>query len=369
MPRAAVRDPLYRGCRFPADVIEQCVRWYITYRLSYRDLRSILAEQGVQVSHTTILRWVLKYVPEYERRWSRFARPCGRSWRMDETVIKVRGLQQWLYRAVDRDGRSVHSMLSSSRNIAAAQAFFQGAVANPSASCPATVNIDGNAATLVGLKLLARDDPRWRNVQVRENRYVNNLIEQDHRAVKRRSAAMHGLKSFNTAAITLAGVELAHRIRKRQFDLPVGRPDGPASLKDSWQCALGAMPERSVSATADLPLTHQFSTTNDNDGARRVRRLRRRHFSTRLPFGDGLYLQLTPNGGRYWRFRYRSGGKRKAMALGVYPLIDAATAKCRHAKARQMLRDGIDPADKRKELRCMPAEAMEKLNERTAAWI
>jgi len=117
-------------------------------------------EREIAVSHRTILRWVQKYVPEFERRWARFARPSGRSWRMDETVIKVRGVQHWLYRAVDRDGGSVHSMLSNVRNIAAAQAFFQGAVAKQGAQWPTTVNIDGNAGTPVGLNQLARNDRR-----------------------------------------------------------------------------------------------------------------------------------------------------------------------------------------------------------------
>lgn len=369
MPRAIVRDPLYRGCRHPADVIEQCVRWYITYRLSYRDLVAILMEREITVSHTTILRWVQKCVPEYERRWARFARPSGRSWRMDETVIKVGGVPHWLYRAVDRDGASVHSMLSNVCNIAAAQAFFQGAVARQGTQWPTAVNIDGNAGTLVGLNQLARDDRRWRNVTVRRNRYVNNLIEQDHRAVKRRSAAMHGLKSFGTAAIALAGVELAHRIHKRQFDLPAGGAAEPASLKESWRCALSEGSEPGMRSMPDCPPTHQFSSTSPDGLVRPARRLGRRHFSMRMPYGNGLYLQLTPHGGRYWHFRYRSGGRRRVLSLGVYPLIDPATARYRHAKARRMLQSGIDPASRSNDLRCTRADIMDKLKKRAGAWI
>jgi transposase-like protein len=101
MPAAISRDPIYRGRRFTAQTIELCVRWYVTYRLSYRDLSAMMAERGITVSHTTILRWVLQYVPEYERRWARFARSAGESWRMDETAVNVRGGPHWLYRAVD----------------------------------------------------------------------------------------------------------------------------------------------------------------------------------------------------------------------------------------------------------------------------
>jgi transposase-like protein len=107
MTRRVSRDPIYRRRRFSAETIELCVRWYITYRLSYRDLEATMAEREIAVSHTTVMRWVLRYVPEYERRWARFARPPGSSWRMDETAVSVRGGRHYLYRAVDRDGKSV----------------------------------------------------------------------------------------------------------------------------------------------------------------------------------------------------------------------------------------------------------------------
>ena len=131
MPRAASRDPIYHRRRYSSDVIELCVRWYITYRLSYRDLVAMMAERGVTVSHTTILRWVLKYVPEYERRWARFARSPAQSWRMDETEVVLGAQPHWLYRAVDRYGKSVHSLLCENRTIESAKAFFQSAVTRP----------------------------------------------------------------------------------------------------------------------------------------------------------------------------------------------------------------------------------------------
>jgi transposase-like protein len=131
MPRAIRRDPIYRGRRFSVDVIELCVRWYNTYRLSYRDLVAMMAERGIAVTHTTIMRWVLRYVPEYEQRWARFARPVGPSWRMDETAVSVRGVAHYLYRAVDRKGKSVSSLLCTERTTGAAQAFLRKAVATP----------------------------------------------------------------------------------------------------------------------------------------------------------------------------------------------------------------------------------------------
>ncbi len=121
------RDPIYGGRRFSADTIETCVRWYVTYRLSYRDLSARMAEQGIVVAHTTIMRWVLRYIPEYEKRWARFARSLGSSWRMDETAVSVRGGRHYLYRAVDRCGKSVASLLCNDRSMEAAQAFFRAA--------------------------------------------------------------------------------------------------------------------------------------------------------------------------------------------------------------------------------------------------
>jgi len=117
MPRAAFRDPIYRRRRYTPELIELCVRWYLTYRLSYRDLSAMMAERAVAVSHTTIMRWVRHYVPEFERRWAQFAKPTQSSWRMDETAVSVRGRWHYLYRAVDRNGKSIHSLLCEDRSI------------------------------------------------------------------------------------------------------------------------------------------------------------------------------------------------------------------------------------------------------------
>ena len=111
MTKPIARTAMYWRRFFDAEVIELCVRWYITYRLSYRDLVEIMAERGIQVAHTTILRWVLRYVPEYEKRWNRFARPVGTSWRVDETYISVRGRWHYLYRAVDKHGKTIDFLL------------------------------------------------------------------------------------------------------------------------------------------------------------------------------------------------------------------------------------------------------------------
>jgi transposase-like protein len=128
MPQPASRDPIYRRRRYSSELIEQCVRWYLTYRLSYRDLAAMMAERQVAISHKTVMRWVRHYVPEYERRWSRFSKPTDSSWRMDETSVSVGGRRNYLYRAVDRNGKSVHSLLREDRTIGSAQEFFRQAV-------------------------------------------------------------------------------------------------------------------------------------------------------------------------------------------------------------------------------------------------
>lgn len=237
MTKPIARDPIYRRRRFQVEVIEQCVRWYITYRLSYRDLVAMMAERGVVVSHTTILRWVLRYVPEFERRWARYKRPVQLSWRIDETAVAVRGGRHYLYRAVDKCGKTVDSLLCADRSMFAAEEFFRTTVARQR-TWPRKINLDGNAASHRALRLLRRQDPRWRSVVVRCRRYLNNIVEQDHRAIKRRCAPMLGLKSFQTASITLAGIELAHRIRKRQFSILDGSQPNDPSLKRHWERAL-----------------------------------------------------------------------------------------------------------------------------------
>jgi transposase-like protein len=237
MTRPIVRDPIYQRRRFDAEIIEVCVRWYITYRLSYRDLVAMMAERGIVVSHTTIHRWVICYVPEFEKRWNRFARPVNTSWRVDETYIKIRGRWSFLYRAVDKHGKTVDFLLRPDRSVAAAQAFFRKALSKCLPRWPRKITLDGKQSHLA-LWLLRREDPKWKYVQVRCSQYLNNLIEQDHRAIKRRCASMTGFKSFSSAAITLAGIELAHRIRKRQFSLGRGRYRNFGSLKQIWDRAL-----------------------------------------------------------------------------------------------------------------------------------
>ena len=210
-------EELFEGRHFDREVIILCVRWYLRFKLSLRDLVEMMAERGLSLAHTTIMRWVQRYAPEFAKRWNRLGRPVGRSWRVDETYVKIRGEWRYLYRAVDRAGKTVDFHLSARRDVAAAKAFFGKAVKSQGA--PQTITLDGYAASHRAVREMKTDGVLPEDTKVRSSKYLNNLIEQDHRGVKQRIGPMLGFKRFKTAAITIAGIELLHRIRKGQFAL------------------------------------------------------------------------------------------------------------------------------------------------------
>ena len=240
MPRHRRRDPIFRYRRYEDDIVVLCVRWYISYRLSLRDLTEMMAERGLAIYPSTIWRWVQRFIPEFEKRWDRLRRPTGSSWRVDETYVQIRGKWFYLYRAVDKQGRTIDFLLRPDRGIAAAQAFFRKAVATNHGRGPRKVTIDGHVPSRRALWLLRREALFWRHVTVRTNRYLNNIIEQDHRAIKRRCRAMHGFKSASAAAVTVSGIELAHRIGKHQFWLGHARGRRRHSMLTAWNRALFA---------------------------------------------------------------------------------------------------------------------------------
>ena len=197
----------------------------------------MMADRGISLAHTTILRWVQHYLPEFEKRWKCYARPVGGSWRMDETYIKVRGQWVYLYRAVDKAGRTVDFFLSRKRDVNAAKSFLRRAMKNRRK--PAKITLDAYAASHWAVREMKEDGELPQRVKVRSSQYLNNLIEQDHRRVKQRIRPMLGFKRFDNAVVTISGIELAEKIKKGRFN--TGKLGGTeATMSELWNAALAA---------------------------------------------------------------------------------------------------------------------------------
>jgi putative transposase len=198
---------------YPLDVILLCVRWYVAYSLSLRNLEEMMAERGFEVDHSSVHRWVIKLVPLFEKAFRMHKRPVGKSWRMDETYVKVGGQWKYLYRAVDKAGNTVDFLLRAHRDKAAARRYFEKAI--DLNGTPETVTIDKSGANLAALQAINAE--RETPIKVRQVKYLNNIVEQDHRAIKRRTRPMMGFKDFRCARIILSGIETMHMIRKGQM--------------------------------------------------------------------------------------------------------------------------------------------------------
>jgi len=211
----------FKGHRFAKDIILICVRWYLAYPLSYRNLQEMMAERGVRVDHSNIYRWVQKFTPKLEAAFRRSGskRPVGKSWRMDETYIKINGQWKYLYRAVDKAGQSVDFLLTAHRDKKAALRFFKKALRQHGLA--EKVTIDKSGANTAALQALQEETGA--RIEIRQSKYLNNLVEQDHRAVKRIVRPMLGFKSFRSARRTLAGIELMHMLKKGQMIPANGR--------------------------------------------------------------------------------------------------------------------------------------------------
>jgi transposase-like protein len=203
----------FKGSHFERDVILWGVRWYVAYPISYRQLEEMLEERGVDVDHSTLNRWVVKYVPLLDREFRTRKRQVGGSWRLDETYVKVQGEWKYLYRAVDNGGATVDFLLTAKRDRKAAQRFLRKAIGLH--GTPEKITIDKSGANTAAIE--SYNAKHEADIEMRQIKYLNNIVEQDHRAVKRVTRPTLGFKSFRSAAATLAGIEIMHMIRKGQL--------------------------------------------------------------------------------------------------------------------------------------------------------
>jgi transposase-like protein len=212
---------MFKGRHFDRSVILLCVRWYLAYNLSLRNLEEIMAERGISVDHATVHRWVVHCSPELLEHFNRRKRSVSRKWHLDETYIKVRGQWKYLYRAIDSHGDTVEFWFSERRNLTAAERFLRKALRRHGR--PERIVIDGSQTNREAIllcdaesRLQDRSRGQLKPIRIRQSQYLNNRIEQDHRAIKRRIRPTLGFKSLNSARAILGGIEMVHMMRKGQ---------------------------------------------------------------------------------------------------------------------------------------------------------
>ena len=220
--------------RFPLEMISVCIRWYAAYPLSYRHIEELMQERGAFVDHSSINRWAIRFLPLLEKTFRKYKRPVGSSWRMDETYIKINGQWIYFYRAVDKEGQTVDFLLSAKRDKAAAMRFFNKAMLFN--GLPDKIAMDKSGANKAAIDQMIED--KGLSVIVRQIKYLNNIVEQDHRSIKRMTRPMLGFKSFRAARNILAGIELMHMLRKGQLNL-VGCED--MSFADQFYALAGVV--------------------------------------------------------------------------------------------------------------------------------
>jgi IS6 family transposase len=210
--------PLFKWRHFEADIILCAVRWYLRYALSYRDVEELMQERGVRVDHTTVFRWVQRYAPELDMRCRPYLRATNDSYRVDETYIRIKKRWYYLYRAVDSTGATLDFMLSPTRDAEAAERFLRQMLQASHARTPRVITVDKNAAYPPAFEALQHDGTLPETCLLRHCKYLNNVVEQDHRFVKRRVNPGLGFGAFNTAQQTIQGYEALHRLHKGQIE-------------------------------------------------------------------------------------------------------------------------------------------------------
>src|ERR1700756_4724588 len=207
---------LFKWRQFEPEMILLAVGWYLRFSLSYRDVEELLAERGLRADHVTVWRWVQRYAPELERRLRPRLEPTNDSWHVDETYIRVKGKWRYLYRAVDSSRATLDFLLSAKQDAVAAKRFFVKALGGANHPAPRVINTDGHAAYPPAVAQLKAEGALAEDCRHRPVPYLNNVLEQDHRAIKRRVNASQHFRSFWGAWRTIAGYEAVHMIRKSQ---------------------------------------------------------------------------------------------------------------------------------------------------------
>src|SRR5271163_5017583 len=210
------RPAIFKWRQTEPGLILCALRWYLRYSLSLRDVEELLEERGLYVDHTTVWRWVQNYGPELEQRLRRHLKPTNKSWRVDETYLRVRGRWCYLYRAIDSTGATIDFLLSALRDAAAVQRLFRKALSDPSHPQPRVINTDQARFYDSAIAAVKAEGTLRRRCQHRPVQYLNNILEQDHRAIKRRVKAKQSFSEFQAARRTIAGYEAMHMIRKGQ---------------------------------------------------------------------------------------------------------------------------------------------------------
>lgn len=202
-----------KGMRYNMEIIWRSLFWYFKFPLSLREVSLMLLDRGVEVSHVSIYKWILKFGPELEQKFRKHKLPTNLSWRVDETYIKIRGVDRYLYRAVDKCGNTIDFLLTAKRDLKAARRFFKKAIRKN--GIPAKTTMDKSGANLAAAEDI-NEDLKTKAFKIRQNKYQNNIVEQDHRFIKKRIRPMLGFKNFHSAKIILAGIEVLHMIFKNQ---------------------------------------------------------------------------------------------------------------------------------------------------------
>jgi transposase, IS6 family len=206
----------FKWRHYEPTIILLCVKWYCRYQLSYRDVEEMMRERGLDVDHSTVFRWVQRYAPEINKRIRPHLKMSGTSYRVDETYIKVGKSCKYLYRAVDKEGQSIEFMLSAKRDVSAAKRFFKKVMRAEHRRLPFSISVDKNAAYPEAFNASQEERIVPEDCLLRRVKYLNNVIEQDHRFIKKKVRASQCFKSFHTAERTLEGIDALNMIRRGQ---------------------------------------------------------------------------------------------------------------------------------------------------------